>query len=203
MILTKVNLEKKITSNKKGFTLVEIVAALAIFSILFVGVTQLIANANKGEINTNTNMENTSVSQGIRDILFKEDNEFFNKFLKDKTIILEGKDLDSLQEMLIEDISDNKIKPINDNTYISENDKENPIKYKIYISSKEIDKGLYSVVLTSITLKNTQYYYYVNGQVEGNRKGLTIEPTNKSIYSLSEEMIIRPINLEEKGESTK
>ena len=56
MILTKVNLEKKITSNKKGFTLVEIVAALAIFSILFVVVTQLIANANKGEINTNTNM---------------------------------------------------------------------------------------------------------------------------------------------------
>ena len=105
--------------------------------------------------------------------------------------------------MLTEDIRENKIKPVNDNTYISENDKENPIKYKIYISSKEIDKGLYSVVLTSITLKNTQCYYYINGQVEGNGEGLNIEPTNKSIYSLSEEMVIRPINLEEKGESTK
>ncbi|WP_414627211.1 prepilin-type N-terminal cleavage/methylation domain-containing protein, partial [Clostridium sp.] len=32
-------MEKKIISNKKGMSLVEVVAALAIFSVLFIGVS--------------------------------------------------------------------------------------------------------------------------------------------------------------------
>ncbi|MGL4570694.1 MAG: type IV pilus modification PilV family protein [Clostridium sp.] len=194
MTLIKENGVKRIFSNKKGVSLVEIVAALAIFSILFIGVTQLIATANKSEINTNVSMENISASGGIRDILFGESNQFFEKYLMGKTIILEGTDLDSIQKMLLSNIESGKAKAQMNNTYTSENSKESPIKYKIYITTKENDDGLYSVVLTCVTLKNTQYYYYEGGEAKGDGASINISPTNKDFQSLSEEMVIRPIN---------
>ena len=194
MTLIKENGVKRIFSNKKGVSLVEIVAALAIFSILFIGVTQLIATANKSEINTNVSMENISANGGIRDILFGESDQFFEKYLKGKIIILEGTDLDSIQKMLLINIESGKAKAQKNNTYISENSKESPIKYKIYITTKENSDGLYSVVLTCITLKKTQYYYYESGEVKGDGAGINISPSNKNFQSLSEEMVIRPIN---------
>ncbi|MEG1001774.1 type IV pilus modification PilV family protein [Clostridium sp.] len=195
MTLIKENGVRKISSNKKGVSLIEIVAALAIFAILFVGTTQLIATANKSEINTNVSMENTSANGGIRDILFGESGQFFEKYLNGKTIILEGSDLNSIQKMLLLNIESGKAKAKNNSTYISDNNsKESPIKYKVYISTKENSDGLYSVVLTCITLKKTQQYYYESGEKKGDGASTNISPSNKSLQSLSEEIVIRPIN---------
>lgn len=188
MILTKELMVRKITSNKKGVSLVEVVAAMAIFLVLFVSVSSLIMSGIKSENITNNAIKEVSVSQSIRDILYNEDNEIFKNYLNNKSIRCEISNIYEFQNMLILNIKNDSIK---NNKYISKNDKNNPIKYIVYITTTSKKEGLYNVVLSVIVLNKSQYYYYVNGIQTPNIGEINLN--TKNINILNEEMVVRPI----------
>lgn len=196
MISTKEHMEKKIISNKKGMSLVEVVAALAIFSVLFIGVSSFIMNSIKSENLNNNSIKTVTLMQGIRDILYDQDNKFFQSCLN-KQIRIEAEDLDSIQNV-INDLKNNNLEnskkvSIEDNTYISkDSSKNNPIKYIVYIDTKSKEDGLYNVTLSIITLNKSQYYYYKNGQKVPNGEDITL--STKDAYIMSQQMIIRAVN---------
>ena len=196
MISTKEHMEKKIISNKKGMSLVEVVAALAIFSVLFIGVSSFIMNSIKSENLNNNSIKTVTLMQGIRDILYDQDNKFFQSCLN-KQIRIEAEDLDSIQNV-INDLKNNNLEnskkvSIEDNTYISkDSSKNNPIKYIVYIDTKSKEDGLYNVTLSIITLNKSQYYYYKDGQKVPNGDDITL--STKDAYIMSQQMIIRAVN---------
>lgn len=196
MISTKEHMEKKIISNKKGMSLVEVVAALAIFSVLFIGVSSFIMNSIKSENLNNNSIKTVTLMQGIRDILYDQDNAFFQSCLN-KQIRIEAEDLDSIQNV-INDLKNNNLEnskkaSIEDNTYISkDSSKNNPIKYIVYIDTKSKEDGLYNVTLSIITLNKSQYYYYKDGQKVPNGDDITL--STKDVYIMSQQMIIRAVN---------
>ncbi len=196
MISTKEHMEKKIISNKKGMSLVEVVAALAIFSVLFIGVSSFIMNSIKSENLNNNSIKTVTLMQGIRDILYDQDNKFFQGCLN-KQIRIEAEDLDSIQNV-INDLKNNNLEnskkvSIEDNTYISkDSSKNNPIKYIVYIDTKSKEDGLYNVTLSIITLNKSQYYYYKDGQKVPNGEDITL--STKDAYIMSQQMIIRAVN---------
>ena len=110
MISTKEHMEKKIISNKKGMSLVEVVAALAIFSVLFIGVSSFIMNSIKSENLNNNSIKTVTLMQGMRDILYDQDNKFFQSCLN-KQIRIEAEDLDSIQNV-INDLKNNNLENI-------------------------------------------------------------------------------------------
>lgn len=196
MISTKEHMEKKIISNKKGMSLVEVVAALAIFSVLFIGVSSFIMNSIKSENLNNNSIKTVTLMQGIRDILYDQDNKFFQSCLN-KQIRIEAEDLDSIQNV-INDLKNNNLEnskkvSIEDNTYISkDSSKNNPIKYIVYIDTKSKEDGLYNVTLSIITLNKSQYYYYKDGQKVPNGEDITLSTKDTNI--MSQQMIIRAVN---------
>lgn len=196
MISTKEHMEKKIISNKKGMSLVEVIAALAIFSVLFIGVSSFIMNSIKSENLNNNSIKTVTLMQGIRDILYDQDNAFFQSCLN-KQIRIEAEDLDSIQNV-INDLKNNNLEnskkvSIEDNTYISkDSSKNNPIKYIVYIDTKSKEDGLYNVTLSIITLNKSQYYYYKDGQKVPNGDDITL--STKDAYIMSQQMIIRAVN---------
>lgn len=196
MISTKEHMEKKIISNKKGMSLVEVVAALAIFSVLFIGVSSFIMNSIKSENLNNNSIKTVTLMQGIRDILYDQDNKFFQSCLN-KQIRIEAEDLDSIQNV-INDLKNNNLEnskkvSIEDNTYISkDSSKNNPIKYIVYIDTKSKEDGLYNLTVSIITLNKSQYYYYKDGQKVPNGEDITL--STKDAYIMSQQMIIRAVN---------
>lgn len=196
MISIKEHMEKQIISNKKGMSLVEVVAALAIFSVLFIGVSSFIMNSIKSENLNNNSIKTVTLMQGIRDILYDQDNKFFQSCLN-KQIRIEAEDLDSIQNV-INDLKNNNLEnskkvSIEDNTYISkDSSKNNPIKYIVYIDTKSKEDGLYNVTLSIITLNKSQYYYYKDGQKVPNGEDITL--STKDAYIMSQQMIIRAVN---------
>lgn len=196
MISTKEHMEKKIISNKKGMSLVEVIAALAIFSVLFIGVSSFIMNSIKSENLNNNSIKTVTLMQGIRDILYDQDNKFFQGCLN-KQIRIEAEDLDSIQNV-INDLKNNNLEnskkvSIEDNTYISkDSSKNNPIKYIVYIDTKSKEDGLYNLTLSIITLNKSQYYYYKDGQKVPNGEDITL--STKDAYIMSQQMIIRAVN---------
>ena len=196
MISIKEHMERQIISNKKGMSLVEVVAALAIFSVLFIGVSSFIMNSIKSENLNNNSIKTVTLMQGIRDILYDQDNKFFQSCLN-KQIRIEAEDLDSIQNV-INDLKNNNLEnskkvSIEDNTYISkDSSKNNPIKYIVYIDTKSKEDGLYNVTLSIITLNKSQYYYYKNGQKVPNGDDITL--STKDAYIMSQQMIIRAVN---------
>ena len=196
MISIKEHMEKKIISNKKGMSLVEVIAALAIFSVLFIGVSSFIMNSIKSENLNNNSIKTVTLMQGIRDILYDQDNAFFQSCLN-KQIRIEAEDLDSIQNV-INDLKNNNLEnskkvSIEDNTYISkDSSKNNPIKYIVYIDTKSKEDGLYNVTLSIITLNKPQYYYYKDGQKVPNGEDITL--STKDAYIMSQQMIIRAVN---------
>ena len=196
MISTKEHMEKKIISNKKGMSLVEVVAALAIFSVLFIGVSSFIMNSIKSENLNNNSIKTVTLMQGIRDILYDQDNKFFQSCLN-KQIRIEAEDLDSIQNV-INDLKNNNLEnskkvSIEDNTYISkDSSKNNPIKYIVYIDTKSKEDGLYNLTVSIITLNKSQYYYYKDGQKVPNGDDITL--STKDVYIMSQQMIIRAVN---------
>lgn len=196
MISTKEHMEKKIISNKKGMSLVEVVAALAIFSVLFIGVSSFIMNSIKSENLNNNSIKTVTLMQGIRDILYDQDNKFFQSCLN-KQIRIEAEDLDSIQNVINNlrnnNLENSKKVSIEDNTYISkDSSKNNPIKYIVYIDTKSKEDGLYNVTLSIITLNKSQYYYYKDGQKVPNGEDITL--STKDAYIMSQQMIIRAVN---------
>ena len=196
MISIKEHMERQIISNKKGMSLVEVVAALAIFSVLFIGVSSFIMNSIKSENLNNNSIKTVTLMQGIRDILYDQDNKFFQSCLN-KQIRIEAEDLDSIQNV-INDLKNNNLEnskkvSIEDNTYISkDSSKNNPIKYIVYIDTKSKEDGLYNLTVSIITLNKSQYYYYKDGQKVPNGEDITL--STKDAYIMSQQMIIRAVN---------
>lgn len=196
MISTKEHMEKKIISNKKGMSLVEVVAALAIFSVLFIGVSSFIMNSIKSENLNNNSIKTVTLMQGMRDILYDQDNAFFQSCLN-KQIRIEAEDLDSIQNVINNlrnnNLENSKKVSIEDNTYISkDSSKNNPIKYIVYIDTKSKEDGLYNLTVSIITLNKSQYYYYKDGQKVPNGEDITL--STKDAYIMSQQMIIRAVN---------
>lgn len=196
MISTKEHMEKKIISNKKGMSLVEVVAALAIFSVLFIGVSSFIMNSIKSENLNNNSIKTVTLMQGIRDILYDQDDTFFTKCVN-KQIRIEADDLDSIQDILGDlkngTLENSENSSTYTNTYISkDNNENNPIKYIVYIDTKSKEDGLYNVTLSIITLNKSQYYYYKDGQKVPNGEDITL--STKDAYIMSQQMIIRAVN---------
>ena len=196
MISTKEHMEKKIISNKKGMSLVEVVAALAIFSVLFIGVSGLIMNSMKSENLNNNSIKSVTLMQGIRDVLYDQDDTFFTKCVN-KQIRIEADDLDSIQDILGDlknaALENSGNSSTDNNTYISkDNNENNPIKYIVYIDTKSNEKGLYNVTVSIITLNKSQYYYYKDGQRVPNTDDITLSTKDANI--MSQQMIIRAVN---------
>ncbi|MBM7834447.1 PulJ/GspJ family protein [Clostridium sardiniense] len=191
MILIKEHTVNKIISNKKGISLIEIVAALAIFTVLFISVSSLIMSAMKSENSTNNSIKSTSIIQGVRDTLYNKDNTFFKNYLNGKDVRFELNNVYSIQRMLIDDIQ-NGSEMLKGDSYISDSDKNNPIKYIVYINTKSQTEGLYNVTLSIIPLNKSQYYYYENGQRVPSGDDITLN--TKGIQVMSQQMIIRPIS---------
>ncbi len=191
MILIKEHTVNKVTSNKKGISLIEIVAALAIFTVLFVGVSGLIMSAMKSENSTNNSIKSTSFIQGIRDTLYNEDNTFFKNYLNGKDVRFELDSIYSIQRMLTGDIQ-NGSETLKIDSYVSGSSKNNPIKYIVYINTTSKIEGLYNVVLSVIPLNKSQYYYYENGQRVPSGDDITL--STKGIQVMSQQMVIRPVS---------
>lgn len=191
MILIKEDTANKIISNKKGISLIEIVAALAIFTVIFIGVSGLIISAMKSENSTNNSIKSTSIVQGIRDTLYNKDNTFLKKYLNGKDVRLELNSVYSIQRILTDDI-ENGTEVLKGDSYISDSNKSNPIKYIVYINTKSQTEGLYNVTLSIIPLNKSQYYYYENGQRVPSGDDITL--STKGIQIMSQQMIIRPIS---------
>lgn len=191
MILIKEHTANKITSNKKGISLIEIVAALAIFAVLFVGVSGLIMSVMKSENSTNNSIKSTSFIQGITDTLYNEDNTFFKNYLNGKDVRFELDSIYSIQRMLTGDI-ENGTETLKGDSYVSGSSKNNPIKYIVYINTTSKIEGLYNVVLSVIPLNKSQYYYYENGQRVPSGDEITLN--TKGIQIMSQQMVIRPIS---------
>lgn len=191
MILIMGHMANKIISNKKGISLIEIVAALAIFTVLFVSVSGLIMSAIKSENSTNNSINSTSIIQGIRDTLYSEDNTFFKNYLNGKDVRFELNNVYSIQSMLTDDI-ENGTEILKRGSYISDSNKSNPIKYIVYINTKSEAEGLYNVTLSIIPLNKSQYYYYESGQRVPSGDDITLD--TKGIQVMSQQMIIRPIS---------
>lgn len=130
MISMMETMEKRIhlikNSKKKGMTLVEIMAAIAILSILFMGISGLILGAVKSEVRADDKLETNNY---IKSALTLFDTKIAN--VEDYQIkkIINFEDLEDMQY---------KIKNIN-----SLND--NNGKFSIEIESKLQDNGLYKV----------------------------------------------------------
>ena len=196
MISIKEHMERQIISNKKGMSLVEVVAALAIFSVLFIGVSGFIMNSMKSENLNNNSIKSVTLMQGIRDILYDEDDTFFTKCVN-KQIRIEADDLDSIQDILGDlknaALENSGNSSTDNNTYISkDNNENNPIKYIVYIDTKSNEKGLYNVTVSIITLNKSQYYYYKDGQRVPNTDDITLSTKDANI--MSQQMIIRAVN---------
>ena len=196
MISIKEHMERQIISNKKGMSLVEVVAALAIFSVLFIGVSGFIMNSMKSENLNNNSIKSVTLMQGIRDILYDEDDTFFTKCVN-KQIRIEADDLDSIQDILGDlknaTLENSGNSSTDNNTYISkDNNENNPIKYIVYIDTKSNEKGLYNVTVSIITLNKSQYYYYKDGQRVPNTDDITLSTKDANI--MSQQMIIRAVN---------
>lgn len=189
MISIKVHMEKKIISNKRGMTLVEVVAALAILSVLFIGVSNLIMSSMKSENLNNNSIKTVTLMQGIRDILYDKNEAFFENNLKDKQIRIEANNLESIEDIL-NDLNNNDLE---NKTYISKYSSENnPIRYIVYIDTKSNEKGLYNVTLSVIKLNKSQYYYYKDDKKVEDTNDITL--STKDSYIISQQMIIRAVN---------
>lgn len=167
MILIKAHMVKKIISTKKGYSLVEVVASLAIISILFVAVTQIIITSKKSEDNTNMKITNATVLNDVNNILFSLDKNGIDIFLN-KNITLECTSSNDITEMILNGLKEPYAIYISGNRYYSKNQSEkNKIKYIINIKitkmeqdSKNQGNCLYKAFVKVVGLKKPLEFYY-------------------------------------------
>lgn len=199
-------MEKKTTLIKNGFSLVEVVAALAIMSILFIGVFQLISTATKMENNTNKQLTSESVLKSSCNILFSLDiNEV--KFFQNKTIRFEVIGPGDVSQMILENFKEPKVHlsnikgDYNSSYYLDGSSSENPIEFLVYVTIKEIKQDLnnkenilYEAKLDVVSLNKNQQYYYDGRKKEGNGKEFNIRLDTKGIEENKANIILRPLD---------
>lgn len=139
MILIIELMEKKTpsiknTNRKKGMTLVEVMAAMAILSILFVGISGLMINIVKSENRAEQKLEiNNYIKSAL--VLFDSKSVNVEKYKDGKTILFD--DLNEMQSKIIS------------------GDESGTGKYSIYIISSPKDNDFYKVT-AHIKSKNVE-----------------------------------------------
>lgn len=93
-------------TKKKGMTLVEVMAAMAILSILFVGISGMISTIIKSETKSNELLDNSTIAKAVLSIFEVSGNEYitdekFNELL-DNDKIYKFDTISNLKEQILE-----------------------------------------------------------------------------------------------------
>ncbi|SFB45029.1 prepilin-type N-terminal cleavage/methylation domain-containing protein [Clostridium frigidicarnis] len=134
MISIQEAMEKKICLIKHGFTLVEVIAAIAILSIIFVSISSFMLFSVKMESNSNSKVNKLSLVKSSMEVLnSSDDDSLLNKYTNGISYVY----FDDLEELKNEMLNKNKnkFKDISSNT-AKENNKENK-KYSIALNVKK------------------------------------------------------------------
>lgn len=145
-------------NKKKGFTLIEIMAALAIFLILSLSIGQILTSSSKIESKSNNRLENINYVKAVVDIFDVKrgdgtdnetiSNDRFNYFLNNGVVTISFDNMDELQKKILGTYTGTdgttysaiiKVSNEESNIYkveatVKDNEKGNEVDKKIYIS---------------------------------------------------------------------
>ena len=145
-------------NKKKGFTLIEIMAALAIFLILSLSIGQILTSSSKIESKSNNRLENINYVKAVMDIFDVKrgdgtdnetiSNDRFNYFLNNGVVTISFDNMDELQKKILGTYTGTdgttysaiiKVSNEESNIYkveatVKDNEKGNEVDKKIYIS---------------------------------------------------------------------
>lgn len=134
MISIQKAMEKKIYSIKHGFTLVEVIAAIAILSIIFVSISSFMLFSVKMESKSNSKVNKLSLVKSSMEVLNSRDDDLLLNKYANKISYIYFDDLEGLKNEIINK-SNNKFKDISLNS-AKENNKEKK-KYSIAFKIKK------------------------------------------------------------------
>ncbi|MGL5416514.1 MAG: type IV pilus modification PilV family protein [Clostridium sp.] len=163
---------------KSGFTLVETMAALAILSILFLGLYTYIMTSNNVSNENFQTIKKATTIQGIENFLYAERNSsYFEKNLLNKDIVIQGSNLLSLVNILNGNI--------NEGTNFFNNTNGN-ISYILELNTKEKEKNYYVVNIKLYSLnKNKSYIKKLNNPIEYGMQNGSLDNINLLIQSIN------------------
>lgn len=145
-------------NKKKGFTLIEIMAALAIFLILSLSIGQILTSSSKIESKSNNRLENINYVKAVVDIFDVKrgdgtdnetiSNDRFNYFLNNGVVTISFDNMDELEKKILGTYTGTdgttysaiiKVSNEESNIYkveatVKDNEKGNEVDKKIYIS---------------------------------------------------------------------
>ena len=145
-------------NKKKGFTLIEIMAALAIFLILSLSIGKILTSSSKIENKSNNRLENINYVKAVMDIFDVKrgdgtdnetiSNDRFNYFLNNGVVTISFDNMDELQKKILGTYTGTdgttysaiiKVSNEESNIYkveatVKDNEKGNEVDKKIYIS---------------------------------------------------------------------
>lgn len=145
-------------NKKKGFTLVEIMAAMAIFLILSLSIGKILTSSSKIENKSNNRLENINYVKAVMDIFDVKrgdgtdnetiSNDRFNYFLNNGVVTISFDNMDELQKKILGTYTGTdgttysaiiKVSNEESNIYkveatVKDNEKGNEVDKKIYIS---------------------------------------------------------------------
>lgn len=145
-------------NKKKGFTLIEIMAALAIFLILSLSIGQILTSSSKIESKSNNRLENINYVKAVMDIFDVKrgdgtdnetiSNDRFNYFLNNRVVTISFDNMDELEKKILGTYTGTdgttysaiiKVSNEESNIYkveatVKDNEKGNEVDKKIYIS---------------------------------------------------------------------
>lgn len=145
-------------NKKKGFTLIEIMAALAIFLILSLSIGQILTSSSKIESKSNNRLENINYVKAVMDIFDVKrgdgtdnetiSNDRFNYFLNNGVVTISFDNMDELEKKILGTYTGTdgttysaiiKVSNEESNIYkveatVKDNEKGNEVDKKIYIS---------------------------------------------------------------------
>ncbi|MGL4876328.1 MAG: prepilin-type N-terminal cleavage/methylation domain-containing protein [Clostridium sp.] len=165
-------------NKKSGFTLVETMAALAILSILFLGIyTYIMTSHNISNENFETIKKATTI-QGIENFLYAERNsDYFKENLLNKDIVIQGSNLSSLVDILNSSM---------DGRTQFFNNTNGKINYILELNTKQKQKNYYIVNIKLYVLeKNKAYEKRIGNPVEYAEKNGSLANVNLLIQSIN------------------
>lgn len=145
-------------NKKKGFTLVEIMAAMAIFLILSLSIGKILTSSSKIENKSNNRLENINYVKAVMDIFDVKrgdgtdnetiSNDRFNYFLNNGVVTISFDNMDELEKKILGTYTGTdgttysaiiKVSNEESNIYkveatVKDNEKGNEVDKKIYIS---------------------------------------------------------------------
>lgn len=138
MILTKETMEKKIYLIKCGFTLIEVMASIAIFSIVFISISSFILfNVNLETKNSLNNKKLTFIKSSMEILNSKEDSLIFNKY-NNKNVCFFFSDLEELENNMNND-NKKEINYVDINSVKASNKEKKKYGLVLYINKETVN----------------------------------------------------------------